>query len=253
MRIEFDEWLSNIVECSVFKLTLEEQECGSRESELLEEKIREIPWKNGAFYYAKVPTRRIDQVLALTEGGFRVVDVNVTFRRDPNPQLMELQDAGILVRDSCPGDDGPVLAMASTCFTYSRFHLDPHIPRNLANEVKRAWVESYCQKSRGERLLVAESEGKVVGFLAFLRCAGSGNEELVIDLVGVDKSSQGQGVGRNLVKSFMNCAVGRDLKLRVGTQVANIPSIRLYESLGFCTSETSYVLHAHSPGRKIQT
>ena len=217
----------------------------------MEEKIRGMPWESGAFYYAKVPTSRIDLVLALTEGGFGVVDVNVTFRREPNPQLMKGQDADILVRDFHPGDDDRVLAMASTCFTYSRFHLDPHIPRDLANAVKRAWIQSYCQKSRGERLLVAESEGKVVGFLAVLGCADSGNEELVIDLVGVDKSFQGRGIGRNLVKSFMNCAAGRDVRLRVGTQVANIPSIRLYESIGFRASETSYVLHAHIPGRRI--
>ena len=33
--------------------------------------------------------------------------------------------------------------------------------------------------------------------------------------------------------------------LRVGTQVANLPSISLYEKCGFHVAETTYVLHAH--------
>ena len=33
--------------------------------------------------------------------------------------------------------------------------------------------------------------------------------------------------------------------VRVGTQIANIPSLRLYESLGFRIADTHYVLHYH--------
>jgi hypothetical protein len=35
----------------------------------------------------------------------------------------------------------------------------------------------------------------------------------------------------------------------VGTQAANIPSLRLYESFGFRVCETAYVLHAHVGGK----
>jgi hypothetical protein len=33
--------------------------------------------------------------------------------------------------------------------------------------------------------------------------------------------------------------------LLVGTQVANIPSVRLYERMGFSLSSSQYVLHLH--------
>jgi hypothetical protein len=36
--------------------------------------------------------------------------------------------------------------------------------------------------------------------------------------------------------------------MRVGTQIANIPSLRLYERLGFTMAESAYVLHAHRGG-----
>ena len=36
--------------------------------------------------------------------------------------------------------------------------------------------------------------------------------------------------------------------LRVGTQAANTPSVRLYESLGFRLSQAQFVLHHHGRG-----
>ena len=34
-------------------------------------------------------------------------------------------------------------------------------------------------------------------------------------------------------------------ELRVGTQAANVPSVRLYEPLGFSLASAAYVLHLH--------
>jgi RimJ/RimL family protein N-acetyltransferase len=33
----------------------------------------------------------------------------------------------------------------------------------------------------------------------------------------------------------------------VGTQIANLPSIRLYEKLGFSLVKSAYVMHRHVP------
>ena len=74
--------------------------------------------------------------------------------------------------------------------------------------------------------------------------SGAGNDA-IIDLVGVDADHQGQGAGRALSRMFIDQWRGRADRLRVGTQISNIPAMRLYESIGFRATETAYVLHAH--------
>src|SRR5262249_19129745 len=90
--------------------------------------------------------------------------------------------------------------------------------------------------------------GKPVGFLAVLQTTVHGKTSRVIDLVGVDSAYQGHGVGKGLIGFFLAECARLNAEARVGTQAANIPSLRLYESLGFRVCETPYVLHAHVGG-----
>lgn len=246
MKLEPDAWLSEIFGYGVFRVTI------SNPGDVLISsvaQVREALCANAeggpAFFYAKIPARQVEPMLVLTRGGFSAVDVNVILRREPPSQPAISKEQKILVRNHRPEDQGDTLAIAASCFVYSRFHLDPQIPTALANRVKRAWVDSYFQGRRGERLLVAVQNGQVVGFLAVLNRRTHNASECIIDLVGVNPTHQGRGVGRKLVEHFINDSVGRDIVLTVGTQVANIPSIRLYESCGFRMADATYVLHAH--------
>jgi hypothetical protein len=47
--------------------------------------------------------------------------------------------------------------------------------------------------------------------------------------------------------------VRRPEGFRVGTQAANAPSVRLYESLGFRFRDAQFVLHHHGHGRPYRT
>jgi RimJ/RimL family protein N-acetyltransferase len=54
-------------------------------------------------------------------------------------------------------------------------------------------------------------------------------------------------VGSQLVGAFARHYHGLGcVRLDVGTQVANLPSVRCYERLGFRLSSSSYVLHLHA-------
>jgi ribosomal protein S18 acetylase RimI-like enzyme len=137
--------------------------------------------------------------------------------------------------------------IAGTCFRYSRFHLDPRVPREIADRIKREWIRNYATKRRGERLLVASLEGRPAGFLAVLASESGGQRIRTIDLVGVAAWAQRRGVGRALVEAFIAASRGVCDVMQVGTQAANIPSMRLYETTGFCMSRSQYVLHGHVP------
>jgi ribosomal protein S18 acetylase RimI-like enzyme len=165
--------------------------------------------------------------------GFRVVDVNVTFERKGFDGL-----AVSAVAVATPAQHEALLRIAGTCFRYSRFHLDPMVPRDAADRVKREWVRSYVEGTRGLELLAAGTEG----FLAVLEAPDGAR---VIDLVGVAANAQRRGVGEALVAAFGSRHGSDGRTLRVGTQVANVPSVRLYEKLGFRIVSASFVLHRH--------
>jgi len=198
-----------------------------------------------AFYYAKVPTRRVDFLQALAQSGFGVVDVNVTFEYQAPRRTRENDASLVTVREILPAEYEAVLNIAGSCFAYSRFHLDPEIPATLAHAIKREWIKSYLARQRGEKLLVALRHGMPVGFLAVLASSLDSEPCRVIDLIGVERTHQGSGVGKALVSYLQEETTAAGLLLRVGTQAANLFSLRLYEGSGFRIAETAYVLHCH--------
>ena len=186
---------------------------------------------------AKVAVDDVARASTFTAVGFGVVDVNVTLARNG-----EAAPAAVsLIRAATPADAERVLDIAGSAFRYSRFHLDPALEDELANNVKREWARCYVDGSRGLELLVAETGGEVSGFLAVLEA----EDARVIDLIAVASDAQGVGVGAALVTSFTARHASPGRELRVGTQIANAPSLRLYARHGFLPVAASYVLHRH--------
>jgi ribosomal protein S18 acetylase RimI-like enzyme len=198
----------------------------------------EAPVDDGrSLTYAKVDVADTESVARLTARGFSVVDVNLTFvQRGPRPEA-----AAVLVEPARPEHGEALADIAGRCFRFSRFHLDPLLPDELADRVKREWVRSYVAGTRGVELLAAVDDGEPVGFLAVLE---SGDAR-IIDLVGVAPEAQGRGAGRALVNAFVERHEADGRELRVGTQAANVASVRLYESAGFSLASAAYVLHLH--------
>jgi ribosomal protein S18 acetylase RimI-like enzyme len=258
MIVQRDPWLSEQLGCDAFRVAVEPRvEKVGKETSIsagpdLHFLTSCFPARAAqaqpAFYYAKVPTHQVETVAVLNTLGFRVVDVSITLSCAPQVITNPVCHTGLMVREAAAADGEVLLGIAASCFRYSRFHLDPAIPAECANAIKRAWVQSYLTRQRGEQLLAAFIGERPVGFLAILETKVKGKNARVIDLVGVDHVQQGHGVGKALVGAFLVECTKRGALAVVGTQAANLPSLRLYESMGFRVCETTYVLHAHIGG-----
>ncbi|MEO9186717.1 MAG: GNAT family N-acetyltransferase, partial [Kofleriaceae bacterium] len=187
------------------------------------------------FYFVKVPTDRVGDVRALERIGFSVIDTALTFELVREVPI----ETAIEVREYTPEDAEAVLAIAGSAFRYSRFHLDPEIGLPLAHHVKREWIANYVAKRRGDALLVAHHAGRPAGFLAALVSHGTA----AIDLVAVATNAHGQGVGTALCAAFARRYAG--MPRIVGTQIINVPSVRMYGKLGYQLARSQYVLHHH--------
>jgi ribosomal protein S18 acetylase RimI-like enzyme len=227
--VHHDEWLAEVMRRQVFRVQ------GSGDASAVAEHVR---GQARAFYFAKVATDRIADVQALAELGFVVVDTNVTFELVNEPTLVSSIDV-VELQPHDTVEAAAVLAIAGSAFRYSRFHLDPLVGLDLAHHVKREWIANYVRRVRGEPLLVARANGRVVGFLAPIVAHGTA----VIDLVAVAPEANGRGVGSALCAAFSMRY--RGMPRIVGTQIANVPSIRMYTKLGFALSKSAYVLHLH--------
>ncbi|MBI4615894.1 MAG: GNAT family N-acetyltransferase [Planctomycetes bacterium] len=247
LTIDRDAWLSTTMGREVFRMEVAAREAGRglTGAELGE---LEVHARRGgpAMYFAKVGTQDVGIVRDLSRAGFYVVDVSVTFALEAGAMLPAGRlAADIGVSQARREEAEAVLAIAGSCFRYSRFHQDPALPRELADRVKREWIANYVRGARGDALLAGRSGSIPAGFLAALRTREDSREVAVIDLVGVDPRHQGRGVGRALVDAFLARYSGSCHLFRVGTQAANVPSIRLYEGAGFRVERCQYVLHRH--------
>jgi ribosomal protein S18 acetylase RimI-like enzyme len=187
------------------------------------------------FQQAKVPASAVGRVHALEAAGFRVVDVNVTVRRErgelPAP-------SGVEVGDALAEDHGPILEIAAHHYDVSRFHLDPAIDADIAARVKRDWTAAVLAGERGERMLAARIDGRPVGFLAVV----ARDDAHVIDLLAVHADARRSGAGRALVTHLLGAS---DRPVEAGTQVANVTALQFYGALGFRAVDVRYVLHRH--------
>jgi GNAT superfamily N-acetyltransferase len=190
------------------------------------------------FYFSRVPATEIRKVDALAAVGFRIVDAGVTLERE---QAGRVANGGNVVRAAVPQDREAVADIARRGFKFSRFHLDPQIPRALADEIKAQWAENFFRGQRGDTMVVAEVGGKPGGFLQLLH---ADDGALVIDLIAVAAGHRGKGIGSAMIAWAAQHASGS--RMRVGTQAANVGSLRFYENLGFRTVATAYVMHLHA-------
>jgi ribosomal protein S18 acetylase RimI-like enzyme len=140
------------------------------------------------------------------------------------------------------------VGLARRSFDYSRFHLDSVIPASVADTIKAEWAGNYFAGQRGDEMVVAVMRGTVVGFLLLLR---GDKGVLNVDLIAVDRDMRRKGISSDMIayaeSQCRNCS-----RILVGTQVANVPSIRLYEKIGFRLFASHYVFHYHNPPRNVE-
>lgn len=187
----------------------------------------------------RVPVDRVADLALVTAHGFRLIDTNVQLARAAGSN--DAETAGC--RFAVAADEAEVRAIAAHAFSQTRFHLDPQIPKALANRIKEEWVGNFFAGRRGEWMIVAEHDRRVSGFCQVLRSAG---DVLVIDLIAVAERGRGRRLAAAMIEYAAAACLGRPGAMIVGTQIANVRSLALYTRLGFSVSSASYIFHLHS-------
>lgn len=189
------------------------------------------------FLFARVAAGDTENLVELQNAGFDLIATGVSFEA-----TMPIgTSTSHHVRTARPEDADRVARLAGGAFRYDRFHADARIPARKADQLKSEWARNFFRGQRGDWMVVAESGPEIGGF-TLLKQQGS---TLVIDLIAVDEPYRGRGLARDMIAYAANTLPGFSA-VRVGTQLANVASIRAYEALGFRFTGADHVLHLHN-------
>ena len=233
-----DEWLSEQIAKSVYQLKV---------NDLLEDNFTQ-DWKvfkkchikEDYFVFSKISTNSVNIWQCLEKADFKLIDTNVKFELFGNilSKRNQQKDIEICFAEKIHNQAAGMIAREN--FIYSRFHLDPLIDNDIASQIKQNWVKNYFSGKRGDEMVLALLNDEPVGFLQLI----IKDRELFIDLIGVDKKVQGKGLASAMIKYAEENIIHTCIK--VGTQIGNLPSIKLYQKLGFVLTGSDYVFHYHS-------
>lgn len=184
----------------------------------------------------RVDTRDVTLVEAFQANGFEKVDSISTFTLEVNADAKTSSQEN--VRLAHPSDAEQVAEISRVAFTADRFHSDPLISKELADNLHAEWGRNSVLGKAADAVIVAFEGEKV---LSFVTCKI--NQDLynltgyklgTIVLVATLPEAQGQGLGKATVKGALNWFAEQDCHcVEVGTQSSNTGAKKLYEGLGF--------------------
>jgi len=233
-----DEWLSEQIAKNVYQLKAYDLVVNDFSQDWKEFRRDQI--KENYFVFSKIRTDLVNMWQCLEKADFKLIDTNVKFELHGNISFERKQQKDIEICFAKKKHQQIAGEIARDNFIYSRFHLDPLIDNDIANQIKQNWVKNYFFGNRGDEMVLALLNNEPVGFLQLI----IKDKELFIDLIGVAKIAQGRGIASSMIQ-FASKNIKRSC-IKVGTQIGNLPSIKLYQKLGFVITESDYVFHYHS-------
>ena len=208
-----------------FLSNLTKFECGIVDFET-DKDLKKLPQLK--FAYSKTPVS-IEYSTLAQKHNFYLADVTVKLKNIISNSTKSLNDgnevkiANIKVKES-------VINLAKENFIFDRFHNDPNIPDEIASNIKQQWIKNYFIGERGDKcFVILKNEIVAKGFLlTVIR-----HNEVVIDLIAVDKKFRKKGIATKLIKGMINYYKNDYSTYTVGTQVLNVASINLYQKCNF--------------------
>lgn len=156
-----------------------------------------------------------------------LADMNIQFIKILKDNI-NFQDDNTYLTNKLPRNE-QIVNIAKKTFNYSRFFNDPMLPIEKAENIYFHWTEGAFEQE-DKYFVISEKEGRVAGYILF-----SKNEDsYTIELIAVEENHQGQRVGKSLLQKMESFAIDQGIKkIKVGTQVSNIPAVQFYSAMGF--------------------
>jgi len=214
--------------------------------------------KDLRFLNARVSASDLSSLHVLEQNGFITVDGILTFVIGLSDSIIMRSEFphNINIRLATPADQDNAAELGRSTFIYDRFHSDPFIASDLADNLHAVWLANSISGTAADAVILAEDDGALLGFVTCKIQPRSKNTlgKLLgtIVLVGTAKEARGRGIARQMTSFALAWFEQQGVDIvEVGTQLRNIPAARLYQNCGFRLVNSSISLSKFYPEAAI--
>ena len=125
-------------------------------------------------------------------------------------------------------------------FIYSRFGADKLIPKKIVDKIYYQWLSDSISMKKKEFYCIVNSSNKVVSCII----VKNDIDKIIIDLTVSNKRYQGRGFAGSILRHIINKYPEKDII--VGTELENVPALKLYKKFKFKQIEKKFVYHLHT-------
>jgi len=184
------------------------------------------------YLLCKVASHNISVTRILEAEGFYLTDIAVIWireRLDNTHDFQSLHNARFATEQDIP----MAREMAKSLFLHSRFYNDPFYSKEEADNLYQTWIENSIKGLAAHAVFLIPDKG-------FITCSKLEHNTGNIDLIGVRKDFQRRDIGKQLLLTALDWFYSQGIsKVRVKTQLRNVPALNFYSRLGFTIIEYS--------------
>ena len=156
--------------------------------------------------------------------------------------LKKEQPINVKCRNAKKNEIKQIINIAKENNLNSRFIKDKFIPTSFKIKYRSEWVRNFFRKKRGDYLLIAERNNKILGFILIIKKKNL----FIIDLIVSDKKYRKKKVATSLINYINNKIMKKKDKIAAGTQIDNLVAIKMYKRLGFIRKKSeTFCYHIH--------
>src|SRR5262245_17353806 len=195
-----------------------------------------------ALAQANVPISEIELANLLEGNGFRLADIEVSFRIE----VAATPCVEVTVGVASPDDIPELRELAADLFVDSRF-FHSAFPQEKARLLYASWVEKGVLGTFDDICLVLRRDGQVTAFLTLRHRA---DNPAIIGLIGVRKNEHRTGAGSAIMDAALAWSAARGANaIDVSTQGKNLAAQNLYIAKGGRLREvTAWFYRIATPG-----
>jgi RimJ/RimL family protein N-acetyltransferase len=155
-------------------------------------------------------------------------------------QSLKIESQDFDVTEVLENEIGIIEEMASRAFGYERFHIDPRINSNLANERYRRWIQNAVESDEQCLVKISNSQKNLGFFIYELRPDGTAYWHLT----AVNPDLLGAGIGTAVWYAMMEHSKSLGAgKILTTISARNVPALNLYSKLNFRFAPPEITLH----------
>lgn len=221
------------------------EENGNGEYSSLQEAVESAKHLGFEHLAIRIDTNNKPLVYEAENHDFRLMDTLVTYGFALNRDIPVVLQHEFEIA-SCKKDDMPILeTIAKNSFTFDRYHSDPSLSQEAADQYYAKWMHnSFYQSGFTDHIIVALLHGKPIGFTTYK--VGDERNPVRLVLSAVTQAARGKGAYTSMLyEGILWAKKQKDAACReffIGTQINNTVQ-KIWIKFGFSIRSSQYILH----------